>query len=322
MKPAPFDYLRVASVDEACAALAADDSARLIAGGQTLIPLMAMRLAQPSRLIDIGRLGELSYIRDDGDAVIIGATTRHAVIERDPTVREKLPLLARAMPWVGHAATRARGTIGGSLANADPAAEIALVAVTLGATLHYRVDGRDAQIAADKFFTGAMSTALPAGACLTAVRFPIHGGRAGFHEVSARRSDFAYVSAAAQADMDDSVCRRLIVGIGAVEERPFRLDVRALEGAPFDEAKTREVLRAAMAEREPMADLHASADYRRRVAVTLALRAIRDACVTYPPLKGEGRRAQPAREESLTARPASPADLPLAGGGQEPRHAR
>jgi CO/xanthine dehydrogenase FAD-binding subunit len=278
MKPAPFDYLRAASVDEACAVLAADDGARLIAGGQTLIPLMAMRLAQPTKLIDIGRLRDLAYIRDDGDAVTIGATTRHAVIERDPVVREKLPLLATAMPWVGHAATRARGTIGGSLANADPAAEIALVAVTLGATLQYRLEGKDQEIAAESFFTGAMTTVLPAGACLTAVRFPVRPGGVGLHEVSARRSDFAYVSAAAQAELEDGVCRRLTVGIGAVEERPFRLDVRALEGAPFDEARTRDVLRAGLADREPMADLHASADYRRRVAVTLALRAVCDAC--------------------------------------------
>lgn len=282
MKPAPFEYHRVSSVDEACAALAADEGARLIAGGQTLIPLMAMRLAQPTRLIDIGRIRELSYIRDDGDAIAIGAATRHALVERDPLVRDKLPLLARAMPWVGHAATRARGTIGGSIANADPAAEIPLIAVTLDATLQYRLGARTEEMPAARFFTGAMTTALPAGACLTAVRFPVWPGRVGtgFHEVSARSSDFAYVSAAAQAVVADGVCRRLTVGIGAVAEAPFRLDRvgAALEGGRFDAASARDAVRAAIAEVEPMADLHASAAYRRRVATALAVRAIADAC--------------------------------------------
>ena len=120
------------------------DDARIIAGGQTLVPLMAMRLARPKRLVDIARIPELAFVREDGDAVAIGATTRQCVVERDPIVRAKLPLLAKVMPFVGHAPTRARGTIGGSLANADPAAEIALVAVTLGATLTYR-EGADDQ---------------------------------------------------------------------------------------------------------------------------------------------------------------------------------
>ena len=138
MKPAAFDYARPASLGEACAMLAQGDDARLIAGGQTLVPLMVMRLARPQRLIDIARIGELAFIRDEGSTIAIGATTRQCVVERDPLVRARLPLLARVMPYVGHAPTRARGTIGGSLANADPAAEIALVAVTLGATLGYR----------------------------------------------------------------------------------------------------------------------------------------------------------------------------------------
>jgi CO/xanthine dehydrogenase FAD-binding subunit len=138
MKPAPFDYSRPASIDEACALLAADDGARLIAGGQTLVPLMAMRLARPTRLIDIARISELAYVRDAGGFIEIGATTRQCDVERDAIVAAKVPMLAAVMPWIGHAATRARGTVGGSLANADPAAEIGLVAVTLGATLVYR----------------------------------------------------------------------------------------------------------------------------------------------------------------------------------------
>src|SRR5262249_37663240 len=138
MKAAPFEYSRAADIDEACAMLAADDGARVIAGGQTLVPMMVMRLARRTGLIDINRIVSLSYVREDGDGVSIGATTRQCTVERDPLIASRVPLLAKVMPWIGHAATRARGTIGGSLANADPAAEISLVAVMLGATLVYR----------------------------------------------------------------------------------------------------------------------------------------------------------------------------------------
>src|SRR5690242_193799 len=148
MKAAAFAYSRPASLDEACALLAADDGARVIAGGQTLVPLMAMRLARPTRLVDIARIPGLAYIRDDGDALTIGATTKQCVVEGDTLVRAKLPLLHRVMPHVGHGATRARGTIGGSIANGDPAAEIALVAVTLGATLNWREAGTSAELTA------------------------------------------------------------------------------------------------------------------------------------------------------------------------------
>ena len=135
MKPASFEYSRPGDIDEACALLAADDGARVIAGGQTLVPLMAMRLARPSRLIDIARIPGLAYVRDEGAEIAIGATTRQDVIEHDLVVRTKLPLLTKVMPFIGHTATRARGTVGGSIVNGDPAAEIVLVAVTLGATL-------------------------------------------------------------------------------------------------------------------------------------------------------------------------------------------
>jgi CO/xanthine dehydrogenase FAD-binding subunit len=283
MKPAPFEYARPASVDEACALLAADDGARLIAGGQTLVPLMAMRLARPSRLIDIARIRELAFVRDEGAAIAIGAATRQCLVERDPLVREKLPLLARVMPMVGHAATRARGTIGGSLANGDPAAEIVLVAATLGATLTWRENGRDNETAAADFFLGPMVTCLPPAACLTAVRFPVWPERrigTGFHEVNARQSDFAFVSAAAQMALDDDGrCLRAAVGIGAAPAAPLRLAAveNALVGTRGEQALLRPVLIEALAGVEMFTDLHASADYRRRAAVTLALRAIADA---------------------------------------------
>ena len=163
MKAAPFEYCRAADIDEACTWLAADDGARVIAGGQTLVPMMAMRLARPTRLIDINRIAALSYIRKDGDGIAIGATTRQCVVERDALVAAKLPLLARAMPWIGHSATRARGTVGGSLANADPAAELPLIAVTLDAVLELSRRRQDRRRSpARDFFIGPMTTSLPA----------------------------------------------------------------------------------------------------------------------------------------------------------------
>jgi CO/xanthine dehydrogenase FAD-binding subunit len=280
MKPAPFEYVRPANIDEACALLAADDGARVIAGGQTLVPMMAMRLARPTRLIDIARIPALSFVREEGDAVVIGAATRQCVVESDPLIRAKLPLLARVMPYIGHSATRARGTIGGSLANADPAAEIALVAVTLGATLIYREGATTYEMAASKFFVGPMMTALPSSACLIAVRLPIwrdaHFG-IGFEEVNARKSDFAFASAASQIALDkDGICREFVLGIGAVASFPKRLDsvAQALVGKRIEEGAVRDPVVAALAEVEPMSDLHASAEYRRRVAETLAVRAV------------------------------------------------
>lgn len=282
MKAAPFAYSRPADVDEACALLAGDDGARVIAGGQSLVPMMAMRLARPTRLVDIARIASLSYVRQVESAVAIGACTRQYVIEGDALVARHVPLLARAMPFIGHAATRARGTLGGSLAHADPAAELPLIAVTLDATLSYRADGKDHTIAARDFFTGLMMTALPAGACLTGVRFPVWPGTvgSGFHEVNARRSDFAFVAAAAQVELDaGGKCKRIAIGVGAATETPIRLDSaeKELTGGPLDNKKVAEVLQAALADIEPLEDLHASAAYRRRTAATLAARAVADA---------------------------------------------
>ena len=283
MKPAAFEYSRPADIDEACAMLAADDGARVIAGGQTLVPLMAMRLARPTRLIDIARIPGLAYGRDGGHEIAIGAATKQHVVENDPLVRAKLPLLAKALPYVGHDATRARGTIGGSLAIGDHAAEIVLVGATLGATLVFREGGANHEIAASDFFLGPMVTALPQTACLVEARFPVwREPRVGvsFHEVNARQSDFAFVSAAAQIAVDpNGKIIRAAVGIGAVAATPLRLDsvIEELLSDGHREPKIRESLQRALAKIEPMGDLHASADYRRRVAVTLGVRAIGDA---------------------------------------------
>lgn len=285
MKAAPFAYSRPGDVEEACALLAADDGARVIAGGQTLVPMMAMRLARPSRLVDIARLASLSYVRADKDSIAIGACTRQCVIERDALVAKHLPLLARALPFIGHAATRARGTVGGSLANGDPAAELPLIAVTLDAVLTYRAGGSSGDIKAQDFYVGPMTTTLPAGACLIAVRFPVWQGEkigTGFHEVNARRSDFAFVSAAAQVALDgDGKVKRMAIGIGAATDTPLRLASAEaqLTGGTLDDKRVSDAVRAALADMEPLDDLHASADYRRRAALTLATRALADAKV-------------------------------------------
>jgi CO/xanthine dehydrogenase FAD-binding subunit len=291
MKAASFEYSRAAHIDEACALLADDDGARVIAGGQTLVPMMAMRLARPTRLIDINRIAALSYICTDGDAVAIGATTRQCVVERDKLVAGKVPLLSLAIPFIGHAATRARGTVGGSLAHADPAAELPLIAATLDATIAYRVGGKDGAMAARDFFAGLMVTNLPAGACLTGVRFPVWNGKVGvgFHEVNARRSDFAFVAAAAQIALgDDGRCKRIAIGVGAVTDCPMRLDAaeKQLTGTALEAAKVNDAVRAALAGIEPLDDLHASAEYRRRAAASLATRAVADALA-----RAQGKKA-------------------------------
>jgi CO/xanthine dehydrogenase FAD-binding subunit len=283
MKAAPFEYSRAADIDEACAMLAADDGARVIAGGQTLVPMMVMRLARPTRLIDINRIAALSYIRRDGGGVAIGATTRQCMVERDALVATQVPLLARAISFIGHAATRARGTIGGSLANADPAAELSLIAITLDAVLSYRAGGKTAEMPAREFFVGPMTTNLPAGACLVGVRFPVWQCEkigVGFREVNARRSDFAFVSAAAQVELGpDGKCKRIAIGVGAAADCPMRLDgaERQLKGTALDAKAVDAAVREALADFEPLSDLQASAEYRRRAAIHLAVRAVADA---------------------------------------------
>ena len=283
MKPVAFEYARPATVGEACALLAKDGNSRVLAGGQTLIPMLAMRLARPSCLVDIARIRELSGIRDAGTFVAIGAATRQVVAERDPLVARKVPLLAKALPWVGHAPTRNRGTVGGSVANGDPAAEIALVAVTLDATLVVQTAEETTELAAGEFYLGPMITALPEGGILTSVHFPVWAeGRigSGFHEVSARKSDFALVAAAAQVALDAAGrCIALAVGLGGAGDIPVRLDSvsDALIGSRLEDGAVREVFEAVTAELDTADDLHASAAYRRRVASSLARRAIVDA---------------------------------------------
>jgi CO/xanthine dehydrogenase FAD-binding subunit len=281
MKPAPFDYIRPNSLAEACEILSADEDARIIAGGQTLIPMLAMRLARPTKLVDIARLGELKGIVCEDDAVVIGAVTRQVEVERSDTARDKLPLLLKALPWVGHPPTRNRGTVGGSIANADPSAEIPLIAVTLGAEILIENTGGGMSVPADEFFIGAMVTSVMPGDCVRAVQFPVWSQRrigTGFHEVSARQSDFAFVAAAAQVALDeDGRCLDVALGLGGVGDRAERIDVSGLVGEDVSRVSIPDLVRPATERLEANSDLTVSADYRRRVAAVFAARALEDA---------------------------------------------
>jgi CO/xanthine dehydrogenase FAD-binding subunit len=294
MKPAPFDYVRPDTLAEACALLAGDEDARLIAGGQTLVPMLAMRLARPARLIDILRLPELAGIRQESGAVVVGATTRQAHAERDPIVRASVPMLARVLPWVGHPPTRNRGTVGGSIANADPSAEIPLVAVTLGADIMLATPDGPTSMPADDFFIGPMLTTIGLGECVSAIRFPVWPQPrigVGFFEISARRSDFAFVAAAAQVALDEEGrCLDAALGVGGVGDRPLPLDVSSLVGTELDAASIAEAVNAASDDLEAMSDLHASAAYRRRVARVLCIRALEQARINASAKSLKGAR--------------------------------
>ena len=285
MKSAQFDYHRAASTREACECLASRDDSRLIAGGQTLIPMMAMRLARPTLLVDIGRVPELRGISVSDDGVTIGACVRQAEAERHALVRSHLPLLSRALPFVGHAPTRNRGTFGGSIANADPAAEIPLVLVVLSGKVTVQNRDTSIEVAAEDLFEGPMMTSVAADACITDILFPVWSEPrvgTGFFEVSARQSDFAYVSAAAQVTLAaDGTIARCAVGVGGAPPVPTALhDVaRALTGQKPDAKIIRDAVRPAIDALDIMVDAHASRAYRRRVAAHFAEKAILAACV-------------------------------------------
>lgn len=297
MKAVPFEYARPATLAEACDLLAAHGpDAKLIAGGQSLVPMMAMRLARPAWLIDISRLAELQRIAaraglpsDQDGQCVVGAGVRQCVMERDPLARASVPLMQRALHWVGHAQTRNRGTIGGSIVHGDVSAEIALVACVLDAMLELRDTSGVAEVAAREFFLAPMITSIAPGQCLTEIRFPVWrdlGGDAlrgcAFDEVSVRHGDFALVSACAQVMVDaDGCCLRAELGIGGAASVPLALPELGakLVGVRLDEQTIGAAADAAVELTDPERDLHASAEYRRQLARVLmgrVLRAARD----------------------------------------------
>jgi CO/xanthine dehydrogenase FAD-binding subunit len=285
MKAVDFDYECPASLEAVCRRLVdAEGEAKIIAGGQTLVPLLAMRLARPALLIDINRIAELQGIEDHGDHVAIRACTRQAAALGDPAVRGRVPLLAKALGFVGHGQTRNRGTIGGSLANADPAAEIGLAALALDAEIEARSLYGERKIHLSQFFTGPMETLLAPDECLTRIRFPVwrDGVRlgTGFQEVSIRQSDFALAAAAVQLALDaGGVCRRIALSIGGADATPVRIAAaeERLRGTRLTERDIAEAAAIARDALSPLSDLHASPVYRRRVAGALVARAVAEA---------------------------------------------
>ncbi|MBK5569531.1 FAD binding domain-containing protein [Ensifer sp. 2YAB10] len=270
MKPASFDFLCPETTEEVLAALAeGGGEARVIAGGQSLVPMLNMRLARPALLVDIMRLEALHRIETSGDEIVVGAAVRQAELEAWPSLLLDLPLLAAAFPWLGHVQTRARGTVCGSIAHADPSAELPLSLVTLGGAVSLRSRKQKRRVKADDFFVGMMATDLAEGEMIEAVHFPKarRGSGYAFREVGRRHGDFAIVACAAVADDRGS---RL--GIAGVDDRPRVFPLPALDDDQFDDAIND--IAWSLNARD---DIHASARYRRELVRSLGRETLKEA---------------------------------------------
>lgn len=271
MKPASFDYLRPETPEEAVAAL--DEfggDARILAGGQSLMPMLNMRLARPKLLVDIARLAPFSEVRVAQGAFVVGAAVTQAALQARPTLREEAPLLALALPWVGHYQTRNRGTICGSIAHADPSAELPLCLLALGGEVVLRSRRGRRSVAAEDFLVGMLSTARHDDELIEAVRFPLQRPGAGtaFREVAQRHGDFALVACAAVASADG-----IRFAVGGVAPRPMARDWPAgLEGGALDDA-----LNDFAWELGAIDDAHASARYRRELVRRIGRAVIEEA---------------------------------------------
>jgi len=271
--PAAFDYLRVDSVDAAVAALSEHgDEAKLLAGGHSLLPLMKLRLATPGVLVDIGRISELSYVRDAGDHVAIGALTRHFDVQHDAIAVSDAPLLAAVAGRIGDPQVRHRGTIGGSLAHADPASDLPAAVLALGGTLVARGPGGERQIAASDFFTGFLETQLAPDEVLTEVRVPKATQGHSYQKFTRRAQDWAIVGVAA-VRVDGRV------GVSLVNMAPTPVRAGAVEEALASGASATDAAELAAEGLEPTADINATADYRRHLARVLTRRALVEAGV-------------------------------------------
>ena len=282
MKPAPFEYYRPDTLEETVALLAEHgDDAKLLAGGQSLVPMMNFRLAQPAALIDLAAASELEGIRANG-ALEVGAMTRQSAALDSVELAQRVPLLREAMPWIGHIANRNRGTFGGSVAHADPAAELPATLLALDAEMVIRGSGGERVVASDDFFLYFLTTAVNADEVLTSVRVPAPPDptrrTSAFLEVARRHGDFALVGVALVADLDSSgqVDRARLAVLGAAD-RPIRVpDAEALlVGHALDADGLAQSAGAKVAASiDPSGDHHASTDYRKEVAGTLTQRAI------------------------------------------------
>lgn len=283
MKPPKFAYHAPTSLDEVVQLLAIHrGNARCLAGGQSLVPMLNFRLAAPAALVDLRKVEGLSGIRVErsagGELVRIGAMTRQRAAENDPAVARHLPLLKEALGWVGHLPTRSRGTIGGSIAHADPSAELPMTVLALDCTLVVRGPKGERSIAADEFFDTFFTTALAADEVLTEIRIPAMRADAGYaiEEYARRKGDFAIVGIAAMLEGAGGRCTRARITTAGIGGRPLRLrDVEGLlEREALNAATFAEAARLARASVEPTSDPSASADYRRHIAGVLTERAL------------------------------------------------
>ena len=279
MKPAPLEYVAVSTADEALAALARfDGNARLLAGGQSLVPLLSMRLLRPTAVIDINGIPGLDQVVADGGAVRVGALTRYSTLEASAMIRERVPLIARAVPFVGDRQIRNRGTLGGALCHADPAGEMPLCAVTVGARLRIVGIAGRRELEADAFFQGPYATALEPTEMLESIEFPDGAGtEAVVLEHARRHGDFAVVSVAATGlPAPDGTWRWIRIGLGAVADRAFyaRRASEGLAGTRLAPADVEAAAARCLEEAAPTADVRASAEYRRHLVPILVERAL------------------------------------------------
>jgi len=281
MKPAPFRYARPSSLAEATALLAAaPGDTKLLAGGQSLVPMLNMRLVRPAVLVDVNGLRELTGITPlPGGGLRLGALTRHAELAASPLVRERGPLLAEAARHVGHAAIRNQGTLGGSVAHADPAAELPAALVALDARVQVTGPRGAREVAADAFFRGLLATTLEPDEILTALEVPARPAGWGFVEIARRPGDFALAGVAVTLPSPplggEGIEGVRLVGFG-VGDRPIRLGgaERVLAGGRLDAEAAARAGAAAGADCDPPSDVHGSAEYRRHLATVLVERAL------------------------------------------------
>ncbi|NUR93563.1 MAG: xanthine dehydrogenase family protein subunit M [Nonomuraea sp.] len=280
MIPAPFDYTRPDSLAAACQELGSDEDAKALAGGQSLLPLLRLRLAYPSRLVDIGRLPELKGVHDRGDHVFIGAMTTHDEVMRSGVVNADVPLLALATARVADPAIRHRGTFGGSLAHADPAGDLPAVVLALDGVFVARSAGGEREIPAAEFFVDYLETSLRAGEILVGVKVPKLGAGWGFHYEKFHRTaqSWAIVGVAAAVRRSNGAIAEARIGLTNMGPTPLRARAAetALQGVELGD-QVRQACAEAAEGTSPPADLHAQADYRRHLARVLTHRAVRSA---------------------------------------------
>lgn len=293
MKPPRFEYFDPKTLDEALGLLKDyGEEAKILAGGQSLVPLLNFRLARPRYLIDLNGVASLGYIRPRDGGLAIGAMTRQRAVERSPLVRERCPLVDEAMPFIGHFQIRNRGTIGGTLAHADPAAELPGVVRALGGELVVRSASGERVLRPEDFFVNYLTTALEPGELLVEVRLPATPPRSGhaFLEVSRRHGDFALVGVAAMVTVDEGgICTGAALALISVGPVPLRPDAaeRVLVGVRPEPKAFEEAARIVSGSLSPESDIHASAEYRTHVAGVLTVRALKQAAARA---QGEGPR--------------------------------